>query len=701
MSVSVIVPVLDGERYLAELLEALTREGPEEVLVIDSGSRDGSIRIARDAGVRLLEVPPAEFGHGRTRTLGVERTEGDLVCFLTQDATPCAGWLSAYREAFALDPRVGAAYGPHLPRPDTSPMIARELTEFFASMSPDGGAVLQGPGAITFLSNVNACYSRACLREIGFRDVPYSEDQAFGTDMLAAGWLKVYQPAAAVLHAHDYGVAQFMRRYFDEYRGLRDSIGHVEPLRLRGAAREVAEDLRWMTTRGFSADERARWAARSAVHHLGRRVAAPLGSRAASLPKPLRSRLSLEGRDDAAATTPPEDDIGLPLVGRHAEAWGGYTGEYAPVLRVWREGPARLLDPVPGMSERERLRLAMIIPQFRAGSGGHYLLLQILQRLERRGHICSLWVHDTARMHESEWPGVLRADLRAHFAPIAAPVYKGFDAWQGADVVIATGWQTVHPALLLDQCRARAYLVSDHEPEFFATSVEQTIAADTYHRGLHCIAGSRWLRDILRDRYGVDADHYDWGVDHEIYAPRPVARREDTVVYYARGSTPRRAVPIGLAALGELHRRRPQTRIVLFGDPTPVRTTFPYEHMGVLAPKQLPWLYSEATIGLCLSMTNISLMPKEMLACGLPCVELSGVSAESIFGADGPIELAPLDPDAIATAMERLLDDSQLRERRARDGIDFVAAHTWERATDLVEAGLRRSLALREQLWVA
>ena len=85
------------------------------------------------------------------------------------------------------------------------------------------------------------------------------------------------------------------------------------------------------------------------------------------------------------------------------------------------------------------------------------------------------------------------------------------------------------------------------------------------------------------------------------------------------------------------------TRIILYGDPAPVRTTFPYEHMGVLAPKQLPWLYSEATVGLCLSMTNFSLTPKEMLACGLPCVELSGVSAESVFGPDGPIELAPLD----------------------------------------------------------
>ena len=703
MSVSVIVPVKDGERYLAEVLEALAREAPDEVLVIDSGSTDRSVAIARAAGVRVVEIDPAEFGHGRTRNLGVTLTEGELVCFLTQDATPCPGWLDAYREAFALDPRVGAAYGPHLPRPDTSPMIARELTEFFASMSPDGIPVRQEAGAITFLSNVNACYARSCLEEIGFREVAYSEDQAFGRELLATGWVKVYQPAAAVLHAHDYSTAQFMRRYFDEYRGLRETIGHVEPLRLRGAAREIAGDLRWMADHDFSPPERARWALRATAHHLGRRVAAPLGSRAGSLPRALRGRLSLEGRDDGqrSAAELEADDLGLPLIGRRADPWGGHTGEYSEALQVWREGAVPLLDPVPGMADRKRLRIAMLLPQFRAGSGGHYLLLQVLSSLERRGHICSVWIYDSVRMHESDWPGVLRWDLRALFAPVDAPVYKGFDQWQGADVAIATGWQTVHPALLLDHCRARAYLVSDHEPEFYATSVERTLAEDTYRHGLHCIAGSRWLCDILRERYDASADFYDWGVDHELYAPRPITRREDTVIYYARHTTPRRAVPIGLAALGELHRRRPQTRIVHYGDPAPPRTTFPYEHLGVLLPKQLPWLYSEATVGLCLSLTNFSLTPKEMLACGLPCVELAGVSAESVFGGDGPIELAPLDPIALADAMERLLVDRELRERRSHEGIAFVADQTWERSTDGVEAGLRHALRLREDAWVA
>jgi O-antigen biosynthesis protein len=718
-TVSVVIPVKDGERYLEDLLDALAREGVEreQTLVIDSGSRDRSLEIVASAGVRLLQVEPHEFGHGRTRNLGVEQTSGELICFLTQDATPCAGWLAAYREAFALEEGIGAAFGPHLPRPDTSPMIARELTEFFAGFAPDGRPTLQRAGDQSFLSNVNACYARACWEQVRFREVTYSEDQAFGSDMLAAGWTKAYHPGAAVLHAHDYGPVEFMRRYFDEYRGLRETTGHVEAFALgdtlRYVRRAVNGDREWMSERRLGGAERARWTARAVVHHGGRRVSSALGSRAEQVPSPLRQRLSLEGRSAGGDSTTdevtasgagmaaggPESTPGRPLPAGDPIARKLDHDYYEACIRVWSDGPAPLLEPIEGMAERERLRLAMVIPPFSRGSGGHNTLFQIFSRLERRGHACSVWLSDLHGHMSAVWPAVLRNDIREFFAPFDGPVYKGFDSWQGADVVLATGWQTVHETLRLDGCRARAYVVNDHEPEFYAESTEQVLARDTYRHGLHCIAASPWLRDLLIEHYDASADAFTLGVDHDTYQPRPLARRRDTIVYYARHTTPRRAVPIGLMALAELARRRPDVRIVLFGADKPLDAAFSYEHMGVLSPEQLSWLYSEATAGLCLSLTNFSLMPKEMLACGLPCVELAGVSAESIFGADGgPLELSSLEPQRIADALERLLEDRAHWERRSRAGVEFVQSHTWDRATDEVEAGIRHALRERTAL---
>ena len=175
-------------------------------------------------------------------------------------------------------------------------MIARELTEFFDGFAPDGRPVLQRRGDPTFLSNVNACYSRACWAELRFPDVAYSEDQAFGSAMLEAGWVKVFHPAAAVRHAHDYGAVDFTRRYFDEYRGLRETTGHVEPLQPKQAARELVRDARWMRESGMPPASRARWLPRAAAHHAGRRVGSALGARAARLPDRVQRALSLEGR---------------------------------------------------------------------------------------------------------------------------------------------------------------------------------------------------------------------------------------------------------------------------------------------------------------------------------------------------------------------------------------------------------------------
>jgi glycosyltransferase involved in cell wall biosynthesis len=338
----------------------------------------------------------------------------------------------------------------------------------------------------------------------------------------------------------------------------------------------------------------------------------------------------------------------------------------------------------------------MVIPPFSRGSGGHSLLMQIFIRLERRGHICSVWVHDDAGQVPHVPAGKLRSDIREFFAPIDGPVYNGLDDWHGADVVLATGWQTAHPVLLLDRCFAKLYVVNDHEPEFYATSAESMLAADTYRHGLHCVAGSPWLRDLLVDRYGASAEAFEYGVEHEIYRPRPMRRRTDTVIYYARSETARRAVPIGLMALAELHRRRPDVRIALFGSTFPMRTPFPHVQLGILDPVELSWLYSEATAGLCLSLTNFSLMPKEMMACGLPCVELAGASAESIFGRSGPLELAELNPLAIADALERLLSDRERWEFRSQAGLEFVRVHTWDRAADEVESAIRHALARRE-----
>jgi glycosyltransferase involved in cell wall biosynthesis len=94
-------------------------------------------------------------------------------------------------------------------------------------------------------------------------------------------------------------------------------------------------------------------------------------------------------------------------------------------------------------------------------------------------------------------------------------------------------------------------------------------------------------------------------------------------------------------------------------------------------------------------MTNYSLVPREMLACGLPCVELDRPSTRSVFGDDGPVMLAGFDPTSIADSLERLLDDEAEWESRSRAGRELVHGHSWDNSAEQVERELRNALRVR------
>ncbi len=363
-----------------------------------------------------------------------------------------------------------------------------------------------------------------------------------------------------------------------------------------------------------------------------------------------------------------------------------------PLLELLSRGPAPLAGERPDPAKP--LAVATVVPSFRRGSGGHATIVRLMRELRARGHSVSLWLEDCERRHASERGALTQRSFADFFAWDGEPLRRGYESWDGADIVLATGWQTVARALLLPGVGARAYLVQDHEPDFYGASAQALWAGDTYRRGLHCIAASSWLADLLRERYGASASHFDLALDHDVYRPSREPRRGDLVVFYARAATPRRAVPLGLASLNELATRRPETEIALFGESTAAVVPFAHTELGVLDPARLADLYGRATVGMSLSLTNPSLISLEMMACGLPCVELASESMLATFGS-GPPRLCEPDPFALCTTLERLLDDPADRERDAQMGVELMATRTWRHAAEQVEDGLRTAVQSR------
>ena len=105
-------------------------------------------------------------------------------------------------------------------------------------------------------------------------------------------------------------------------------------------------------------------------------------------------------------------------------------------------------------------------------------------------------------------------------------------------------------------------------------------------------------------------------------------------------------------------------------------------------------LYRRATVGLVFSLTTHSLVAQEMMASGLPVVELAGENVSSALGESGELVVqAERNPVSVAAAIEGLLDDPEGRATMARRARSFVEERTWERSGDQLEQALRAFLA--------
>jgi rhamnosyltransferase len=244
---TVSVLTFNAETYLERILDALETQdyaGGAEILVVDSGSTDGTLEIlARHPRVRVHAIPNSEFGHGRTRNLVAQLATGEFVAYLTHDAVPAgSGWLSALLAPMIDDERIAAVVGKQRARPGALPMQKYDIARTFASLGPEFGiTVTYDHGQLTtsnaldqagFYSDVNSAARRSVLTgPVPYRDVAYAEDQLFGRDVIRAGLRKAYAPQAVVEHSNDLTIRQLGARIRDETHGLQ-SIGTViSPMR--------------------------------------------------------------------------------------------------------------------------------------------------------------------------------------------------------------------------------------------------------------------------------------------------------------------------------------------------------------------------------------------------------------------------------------------------------------------------------------
>jgi rhamnosyltransferase len=296
-SVSIVIPVKNGGEDLARCLAAIRAQALDhepEVVVVDSGSTDGSVTTASEHGARTLEIPPAEFDHGATRNLGAETARGEVLVFISQDAEPIGdGWLADLIAPLA-DERVAGVYGRQVARPGAVPPEAFFLDFVYGpearvqELAAGGGLSME----TTMFSNVNSAIRRPAWEALRFADdLIMSEDQDWSRRALEAGWRIVYEPRAVVRHSHAYSIGSAFRRFFDsgvsaERAYLAGGTGASRVLR-RAASDYLLAELRWLVREG-----RARWIPYTLAYEASKMAGLVLGTRHRRLPLALKRRLS-------------------------------------------------------------------------------------------------------------------------------------------------------------------------------------------------------------------------------------------------------------------------------------------------------------------------------------------------------------------------------------------------------------------------
>lgn len=349
-------------------------------------------------------------------------------------------------------------------------------------------------------------------------------------------------------------------------------------------------------------------------------------------------------------------------------------------------------------SRKSVTSISFVAPCPKPGSGGHKDIFLLGNVLSDLGYEVNIYFipdgvfHSTAHLEEA---------IFDHFVEPKFNSILGVDV-TSCDALFATHYSTAdYVKENLAKAKRGFYFVQDYEPYFHPVNEDYIRAARTYSMGFHCITLGPWLREMLRQKHGCEAEVIPFWIERDIYYPRtsPNGGRPK-LVFLSRPEMPRRCFYLGVEALNIFHKLNPEVEILLFGSAETKNHKLPFKHtdLGVVHKSNLGALYAEAQVGLVFSPTNPSFVPYEMMASGCPVVDISMDKEfdHLKYGSAGNAVLTPPDPHNIASALQEVITNKAKRKALVSNALEFVnELPSVEQSGEAMESIIRKALALR------
>ena len=324
-------------------------------------------------------------------------------------------------------------------------------------------------------------------------------------------------------------------------------------------------------------------------------------------------------------------------------------------------------------------RVGVFIPALIEGSGGHRTIFNSVRKLSANGIevLCLL-----------EGVGAGEEALKNFLGDSKAFVSIGWENRFDLDLAIATIAHSAKHVATLPNAELKAYLVQDFEASFNPVGDAYLAAETSYSLGLNHFTIGNWLSHLLKVRYGQSACPAGLGVDTSIYYPRADTVRERAVCFLYQPDKPRRASALGIRALEIVKSRRPDIDICVYGSDLPINLPFDAENLGLIRDLAgINDLYNTCSVGLCISASNPSRIPFEMMAAGVVPVDIYRYN-NLLDYRDGTIVLAYQTSESIAEAIFRLFDDEKALMDRSAACIEFAKPRTLDWETEAICNGV-------------
>ena len=359
--------------------------------------------------------------------------------------------------------------------------------------------------------------------------------------------------------------------------------------------------------------------------------------------------------------------------------------EFGEICRIQNE-ISELYDLPKEIKEKQEIRrslmypllpkkkIAWVIPHPGKGSGGHRTIIQNVNALLRAGYECDIFVEDDG-VSTSD---IVRRKINEWYEPCDAGIFVGFDFKKDYDLLFATGWQTIDFVKKLP-AKKKAYFIQDYEPWFFPMGDQYLITENSYKYGFLPVTIGKWLAHKMDSEFNTPAEYFDFGADLNVYKHLDNVEKENAICYVYQPEKPRRCDYIGLKALKLIKALRPDVKIYLYGSELVTRPIdFECENLHIIPVEECNKLYNKCKVGICLSASNPSRIPFEMMAAGLPVVEL--YKENNLYDLpDGGVLLSDTTPEAIASSVIHLLDNPEEAKKMSEFGINYMKDFPLER----------------------